>query len=51
MKEALEIAKAKKPLIYAATDENYEAFGNLAKEYNLPLAVKGKRPRRNSAAC
>ena len=41
MKEALEIAKAKKPLIYAATDENYEAFGNLAKEYSLPLAVKG----------
>ena len=41
MKEGLEIAKAKKPLIYAATDENYEAFGNLAKEYGLPLAVKG----------
>jgi acetyl-CoA decarbonylase/synthase, CODH/ACS complex subunit gamma len=41
MKEALEIAKTKKPLIYAATDENHEAFGNLAKEYNLPLAVKG----------
>lgn len=41
MKEALEIANAKKPLIYAATDESCEAFGNLAKEYNLPLAVKG----------
>jgi acetyl-CoA decarbonylase/synthase, CODH/ACS complex subunit gamma len=41
MKEGLEIVKAKKPLIYAATDENYEAFGNLAKEYGLPLAVKG----------
>jgi acetyl-CoA decarbonylase/synthase complex subunit gamma len=41
MKEALEIAKAKKPLIFAATDESYEAFGSLAKEYNLPLAVKG----------
>ena len=41
MKEALEIAKAKKPLIYAATDANCEAMGSLAKEYNLPLAVKG----------
>jgi acetyl-CoA decarbonylase/synthase complex subunit gamma len=41
MKEALEIAKAKKPLIYAATDDTCEAFGNLAKEYSLPLVVKG----------
>jgi acetyl-CoA decarbonylase/synthase complex subunit gamma len=41
MKEALEIAKVKKPLIYAATDDTCEAFGNLAKEYGLPLAVKG----------
>lgn len=42
MKDALEIANAKRPLIYAATDDNCEAFGNLAKEYGLPLAVKGK---------
>jgi acetyl-CoA decarbonylase/synthase complex subunit gamma len=41
MKEALEVAKAKKPLIYAATDDTCEAFGNLAKEYSLPLVVKG----------
>jgi acetyl-CoA decarbonylase/synthase complex subunit gamma len=42
MKDALEIAKAKWPLIYAATDENADAMGGLAKEYGLPLAVKGE---------
>ncbi len=42
MKEALEIAKDKKPLIYAADVNNYEAFGNLAKEFSCPLAVKGQ---------
>ncbi len=42
MKEALEIVKGRRPLIYAATNENYDAMGNLAKEYSLPLAVKGK---------
>jgi len=42
MKEALEIAKDRKPLIYAATAANYEAFGMLAKEYACPLAVKGQ---------
>jgi len=41
MKEALEILKTKKPLIYAAAHENYESFGNLSKEYNCPLTVKG----------
>jgi len=41
MKEALEIAKDKKPLIYAATKENADAFGALAKEYACPLAVRG----------
>ncbi len=41
MKEALEAAKERKPLIYAATKENYEAFGGFAKEYGCPLAVKG----------
>lgn len=41
MKEALEIAKGRKPLIYAATGENCEAFGALAKEYACPLAAKG----------
>jgi len=42
MKDALEIAKANKPLIYAATNDNFEAFGGLAKDYACPLAVKGK---------
>jgi acetyl-CoA decarbonylase/synthase, CODH/ACS complex subunit gamma len=41
MKEALENSKDRKPLIYAATKESYEAFGNLAKEYGCPLSVKG----------
>ncbi|MBA4418811.1 MAG: acetyl-CoA decarbonylase/synthase complex subunit gamma [Syntrophus sp. (in: bacteria)] len=41
MKEALDIGKDKKPLIYGATIDNYEAFGALAKEYACPLAVKG----------
>jgi acetyl-CoA decarbonylase/synthase, CODH/ACS complex subunit gamma len=42
MKEALEIAREKKPLIYAATKENADAMGALAKEYASPLAVKGE---------
>ena len=41
MKEALDIIRDKKPLIYGATGENYETFGSLAKEYGLPLAVVG----------
>lgn len=41
MKEALEITKSKRPLIYAATQENWEEFGFLAKAYNCPLAVRG----------
>lgn len=41
MKEALEMSKAKKPLIYAATMENVEEFGFLAKAFSCPLAVKG----------
>jgi acetyl-CoA decarbonylase/synthase complex subunit gamma len=40
MKEALEIAKEKKPLIYAATMENADAMAGLAKEYACPLAAK-----------
>ena len=30
----------KKPLIYAATNDNADDMGNLAKESGLPLAVK-----------
>jgi acetyl-CoA decarbonylase/synthase complex subunit gamma len=42
MKEALELVKEKKPLIYAATKDTADAFGALAKEYACPLAVKGE---------
>jgi len=42
MQEALEIAKVKKPLIYAATKDNYERFGILSKASGCPLAVKGE---------
>jgi acetyl-CoA decarbonylase/synthase complex subunit gamma len=40
MKAGVEACKAKKPLIYAATAANADAFGALAKETGLPLAVK-----------
>ena len=42
MKEALDVAKEKKPLIYAATKDNADAFGALAKEAACPLAIKGE---------
>ncbi len=42
MKEALDIARDKKPLIYGATMDNHEVFGTLAKDFGLPLAVVGK---------
>jgi acetyl-CoA decarbonylase/synthase, CODH/ACS complex subunit gamma len=42
MKEALEILAKKRPLIYAATKENFEEFGFLSKAFNCPLAVKGE---------
>jgi acetyl-CoA decarbonylase/synthase, CODH/ACS complex subunit gamma len=42
MKAALELVKDKKPLIYAATKENADAFGALAKEFACPLAIKGE---------
>ena len=41
MREALEIAKGKKPLMYAATKDNCDAFAALAQEFGCPLAVKG----------
>jgi acetyl-CoA decarbonylase/synthase complex subunit gamma len=40
MKAAAEASAFKKPLLYAATAENAEDIGNLAKEKGLPLAVK-----------
>jgi len=40
IKAAVDVCAFKKPLIYAATKDNVEAMGNLAKESELPLAVK-----------
>ncbi len=42
LKGAAEASAIKKPLLYAATGENAEDFGALAKEKGLPLAVKGE---------
>ena len=40
MKAGIEAAGFKRPLLYAATDATADAFGALAKENDLPLAVK-----------
>ena len=40
MKAGIEGSGFKKPLIYAATETNVDEFGALAKEHDLPLAVK-----------
>lgn len=42
MRAALMAAKGKRPLIYAATNENADVFATLAKEFSCPLAVYGK---------
>ena len=39
-KEAIEILKDKKPLLYGANKDNYKDMINIVKGYNLPLAVK-----------
>jgi acetyl-CoA decarbonylase/synthase complex subunit gamma len=40
MAAALEIVTARKPLVYAATIDNYEKMTEVAKKYEAPLAVK-----------
>jgi len=40
MKAGIEASGFKRPLIYAATKDNVDDFGALAKENDLPLAVK-----------
>jgi acetyl-CoA decarbonylase/synthase complex subunit gamma len=40
MKAGVEAAGFKRPLMYAATEANVDAMGELAKANNLPLAVK-----------
>ncbi|MDD5245864.1 MAG: acetyl-CoA decarbonylase/synthase complex subunit gamma [Candidatus Omnitrophica bacterium] len=39
LKEALQLVKDRKPLIFGATKKNYLALGELAKEYNAGLVV------------
>ncbi|MCX8011626.1 MAG: acetyl-CoA decarbonylase/synthase complex subunit gamma [Desulfobacterota bacterium] len=41
LQAASEITSSIRPLLYAATKENFEILGKLAKEKTLPLAVKG----------
>ncbi|HWQ80268.1 MAG TPA: acetyl-CoA decarbonylase/synthase complex subunit gamma [Anaerovoracaceae bacterium] len=41
IEKALAVIGDSKPLIYAATEANYEKMVELAKKYNCPLAVKG----------
>ena len=40
MKAGVEAAGFKRPLLYAATEANADAFGQLAKDNDLPLAIK-----------
>ena len=40
MKAAVDVCGFKRPLMYAATDNNVDELGALAKEQNLPLAVR-----------
>lgn len=40
MKAGIDAAGFKRPLLYAATEANADEFGTLAKEADLPLAVK-----------
>ncbi len=42
LKAGAEVAKERKPLLYAATAANADAVGALAKELGLPLAAKAK---------
>ena len=42
MKAGIEASKFKRPLIYAATEANADDFGALAKDNDLPLAVKAE---------
>jgi acetyl-CoA decarbonylase/synthase complex subunit gamma len=42
MKAAVDVCAFKKPLLYAATAQNADEMGSLAKEKGLPLAVKAE---------
>ena len=42
MERGLEAAEGTRPLIHAATADNWESFVELAKEYNAPLALQAE---------
>ncbi|MCM8821923.1 MAG: acetyl-CoA decarbonylase/synthase complex subunit gamma [Candidatus Omnitrophica bacterium] len=42
LEKALGICKDVRPVLYAATKENFESLGKLAKSFSVPIAVKGK---------
>lgn len=42
LEKALNICKDVKPIIYAATAENFEQFGKIAKNFSVPVVAKGK---------
>jgi len=42
LRRGLEIASSRRPLLYAAQLQNWEAMGKLALEFRVPLAVKGE---------
>jgi acetyl-CoA decarbonylase/synthase complex subunit gamma len=44
MKAGIEACGSKKPLMYGATDANADAFGAMAKDNELPLAIKADNP-------
>ena len=41
LEKALEVSSSTNPLIYAATEDNYEKMVQLAKKFSCPLVVKG----------
>jgi len=42
LKEALEIAGARKPLVYRVTKDNVAQFAKLAQEFKVPMVVSGR---------
>ena len=42
LKQALDLVKDRKPLIYGADSSNFAEMGKLAKEFNAALAIKAK---------
>ena len=42
IKAALEIVKARRPLVYSATADNFADMANIAKQYNVPLAISAE---------